>query len=43
MHGMQGVSVIAGVRLTKVAPMVIVHPLKIIGKECLLNRRRTGE
>jgi hypothetical protein len=34
---MQGVSAIVGVRLTKVVPMVSVHPLKIIDKEFLLE------
>ncbi len=37
MQGLQGVSAIVGVRLTKVAPMVSVHPLKIIDKEFLLE------
>ena len=37
MQGLQGVSAIVGVRLTKVVPMVNVHPLKIIDKEFLLR------
>lgn len=37
MQGLQVVSATVGVGLTKVAPMVSVHPLKIINKEFLLE------
>jgi hypothetical protein len=37
MQGLHGVYAIVGVRLTKVAPMISVHPLKIIDKEFLLE------
>jgi hypothetical protein len=42
MLGLQGAPAIVGVRLTKVVPMVSVHPLKIIDKELLLRSTMHG-